>query len=71
MGWTDQKTAEHSADFLEALVERHPSYRGRQLVVLGSSYAGIYVPMLAEEILKRQDTTATGSPLELTAIGYV
>ena len=67
MGWTDQKTAEHSATFLEAFVAAHPAYQGRQFVVLGASYAGIYVPMLAEEILKRKD--AGGFPLELTAIG--
>ena len=49
----DATVAEHSADFLEGVVERHPSYRGRTFVVLGASYAGVYIPMLAKAILAR------------------
>jgi carboxypeptidase C (cathepsin A) len=52
LGWTDQRTAADSADFLEGLVARHPAYRGRRFFVFGSSYAGMYIPMLADEILK-------------------
>ena len=51
--WDDATVAEHSADFLEGVVERHPSYRGRTFVVLGASYAGVYIPMLAKAILAR------------------
>ena len=46
------------------MVARHPSLSGRQFVVFGASYAGVYIPMLAEEILKRPDF-----PLSLAAIG--
>ena len=62
--WDDETVAVHSADFLEGVVARHPSLSGRQFVVFGASYAGIYIPMLAEEILKRPDF-----PLSLAAIG--
>ena len=41
--WDDESVAEHSADFLAGVVDRHPSYRDRTLVVFGASYAGIYV----------------------------
>ena len=62
--WDDETVAVHSADFLEGVVARHPSLSGRQFVVFGASYAGVYIPMLAEEILKRPDF-----PLSLAAIG--
>ena len=65
LGWTDEKTAVHSADFLAGVVDRHPHLHGRRFFVFGASYAGIYIPMLAEEILKRGPTY----PLELVGIG--
>ena len=63
--WDDATVAEHSADFLEGVVARHPNYRGRTFVVFGASYAGIYIPMLARVILER----GSNFPLRLTAIG--
>jgi hypothetical protein len=63
--WDDELVAEHSAEFLVGVVDRHPSYRDRTLIVFGASYAGIYIPMLARAILTRGNRY----PLRLAAIG--
>ena len=46
--WNDTSAAGANLEFLLAFYEAFPSERGRELVISGESYAGIYVPMLAQ-----------------------
>jgi hypothetical protein len=48
----DAITAEDSHRFLLRFMERFPAYRHRDLFLSGESYAGHYVPMLAQSILR-------------------
>jgi carboxypeptidase C (cathepsin A) len=49
--WNDTSVAKHSYDFMSGWMEAFPEYKGRDLYLTGESYAGVYVPMLAREIL--------------------
>ena len=54
-GWTDATVAADTAEVLRVLASQlHPAYRGRRFFIVGESYAGISVAMLAEEILRQQ-----------------
>ena len=51
-GWTDATVASDTAEVLRVLASQlHPAYCGRRFFIVGESYAGISVAMLAEEIL--------------------
>eukprot|EP00930_Biecheleria_cincta_P095710 TRINITY_DN8764_c0_g1_i2.p1 TRINITY_DN8764_c0_g1~~TRINITY_DN8764_c0_g1_i2.p1 ORF type:complete len:539 (-),score=80.92 TRINITY_DN8764_c0_g1_i2:95-1624(-) len=52
--WNDTKTAKHSVEFMKNWLSAFSEYKGRDLYLVGESYAGIYVPMLAREILQEQ-----------------
>lgn len=47
----DQRTAEDSLKFLIQWMERFPRYKKRELYLTGESYAGHYVPQLANAIV--------------------
>ncbi|VDM46304.1 unnamed protein product [Toxocara canis] len=51
--YNDQKTATDNADAVAAFFERFPEYQNRPFFIAGESYAGIYVPTLSNEIVKR------------------
>jgi carboxypeptidase C (cathepsin A) len=47
----DTQTAVDNLMALRVFFEQYPTYQGNDFYLAGESYAGIYVPMLAEEIL--------------------
>jgi hypothetical protein len=49
--WNDTSVAKHSYDFMKNWMEAFPEYKGRDLFLTGESYAGVYIPMLAREIM--------------------
>lgn len=65
--WNDTSTAQHSADFMSGWMNTFSEYKKNDLFLTGESYAGIYVPMLAREILARGGPLA--SQLKGVAVG--
>lgn len=63
--WNDTKTAKHSVEFMKNWLSAFSEYRGRDLYLVGESYAGLYVPMLARAILEER-----GSDLEAQLKGF-
>ncbi|KAG6406553.1 hypothetical protein SASPL_134157 [Salvia splendens] len=53
----DTKTAADSYTFLVNWLERFPEYKTRDFYITGESYAGHYVPQLAQLILKNNKVT--------------
>ncbi|KAL1207483.1 Serine carboxypeptidase-like 36 [Cardamine amara subsp. amara] len=51
----DKRTAEDNYAFLVNWLERFPEYKGREIYITGQSYAGHYVPQLAQLILQRNN----------------
>ncbi|KAJ6814831.1 serine carboxypeptidase-like 40 [Iris pallida] len=51
----DTRTADDSYVFLLNWLERFPQYKTREFFVTGESYAGHYVPQLAETILRNNE----------------
>ncbi|KAK9096879.1 hypothetical protein Sjap_022376 [Stephania japonica] len=49
----DDRTAKDSYTFLVNWLERFPEYKNRPFFIAGESYAGHYVPQLAQTILER------------------
>ncbi|CAE7939463.1 Serine carboxypeptidase 1 [Symbiodinium microadriaticum] len=50
--WNDTKTAKHSLIFMQNWMKAFPEYSSNRLFLVGESYAGLYVPMLAQQILE-------------------
>jgi len=65
--WNDTKVAKHSAPFMRNWMAAFPEFASRDLFLSGESYAGIYVPMLAREILEGGD--ALSKQLKGIAVG--
>ncbi|KAI3716066.1 hypothetical protein L6452_23127 [Arctium lappa] len=66
----DTKTAIDSYTFLLNWLERFPEYKTRDFYLVGESYAGHYIPQLAELILKsNKNTKRTFINLKGIAIG--
>ncbi|XP_022980789.1 serine carboxypeptidase-like 45 [Cucurbita maxima] len=65
----DKITARDNLEFLEKWFVRFPHYRNRSLFITGESYAGHYVPQLAELMLQSNKTSfnlrgiAIGNPV--------
>ena len=53
----DTSTAIDSYTFLLNWLERFPQYKTRELFITGESYAGHYVPQLADTILSKNKLT--------------
>eukprot|EP01018_Ginkgo_biloba_P005861 Gb_10864 [translate_table: standard] len=51
----DKRTAEDSYTFLLNWFERFPQYKSRAFYIAGESYAGHYIPELADTIIKRNN----------------
>ncbi|KAK6805723.1 hypothetical protein RDI58_003508 [Solanum bulbocastanum] len=52
----DEKTRQDSFTFLLNWMERFPEYKHRDFYIVGESYAGHYVPQLAQLILSHRET---------------
>ncbi|KAJ4792645.1 Carboxypeptidase [Rhynchospora pubera] len=57
----DKRTAYDSLAFLEKWFERYPQFKGRELYLVGESYAGHYVPQLAQGIVHSQKSGGSNS----------
>ncbi|CAD5325555.1 unnamed protein product [Arabidopsis thaliana] len=71
----DKATAEDNYIFLMNWLERFPEYKGRDIYIAGQSYAGHYVPQLAQIIIHRNKKTLVnlrgiliGNPSLVTSI---
>lgn len=62
---TDETAASDLADFFQAFYAAYPELAARPLYLTGESYAGVYVPMLAEQLLAR----LPAAPLAGIAVG--
>jgi hypothetical protein len=49
--WNDTMTAVHNEIYLESWLQRFPQYKNNDWYLIGESYAGVYIPMLAQKIL--------------------
>ncbi|XP_052194316.1 serine carboxypeptidase II-2-like [Diospyros lotus] len=49
----DKRTAEDAYTFLTNWFKRYPEYKSRDFYITGESYAGYYIPELADTIVKR------------------
>lgn len=59
--WNDTKTAKHSFEFMSNWLKAFPEYSKHDLYLTGESYAGLYVPMLAREMLRAGPTSPTAN----------
>jgi serine carboxypeptidase-like clade 1 len=67
---SDNRTATENMLAIEKFFESYSEYKSNGLYLTGESYAGIYVPTLAEAILKSTDAgTYTGASLLGIAVG--
>ena len=55
--WTDTSTAALNFGALQQFFSKFPEYAQNRFYIWGESYAGIYIPMLAEAILNASSTT--------------
>lgn len=53
--WDDTSTAKHNAIFLENWVREFPG-GSNKIYLTGESYAGVYIPMLAREIIRNSSS---------------
>ena len=66
----DDQTASDSAEGMQAFFAAFPRYRKHSFFIAGESYAGVYVPTLAEAILSLADRGAwEGATLKGIAVG--
>jgi serine carboxypeptidase-like clade 1 len=61
--WNDTRTAEHNLIFIKNWFKLFPEFQSNKFYLTGESYAGIYVPTLAREIL--QDKSKESSKINL------
>ena len=57
-GWNDTRTVEVNYKALKGFLTLYPHLRVRKLFLAGESYAGVYIPTLAREILEGQEEFA-------------
>jgi len=69
----DNRTAEDTYTFLINWLERFPQFKGRDFFITGESYAGHYIPELANVIIANNNkTNATTINLKGIAVsGYI
>jgi serine carboxypeptidase-like clade 1 len=64
---TDESTAQDAYEFLVNFFASYPEYKNNKFYITGESYAGIYIPMLMDQI--RQDSLGAKLNLVGAAIG--
>ncbi|KAL3515255.1 hypothetical protein ACH5RR_022157 [Cinchona calisaya] len=64
----DKRTAEDSYTFLVNWFKKFHHYKARDLYIMGESYAGYYVPELADVIIKRNAMGESVSKIQLKGI---
>eukprot|EP01035_Chromulina_nebulosa_P019308 gene19308-25169_t len=66
----DDRTALENTLALESFYEKFPEFINNKFFITGESYAGVYVPTLAESILQAENSnTYAGAPLTGIAVG--
>ena len=65
IAWTDELTSEAAYKALLAFYDKFPCLKTKDLFLTGESYAGIYIPTLAREIVRHDDDI----PLRGFAVG--
>lgn len=66
----DDKTAQDNVQALMKFFDLYPEYRKNDFYITGESYAGVYIPTLAEGIMWAEGNgTWTGAPLKGIAVG--
>jgi carboxypeptidase C (cathepsin A) len=63
--WNDELTAQAAYQALVSFYDKFPMYYSIDLYLTGESYAGIYIPTLAREILHHNDNADAGVTLPL------
>ena len=58
--YNDSRTAEDNLNSLRAWFKKFPEFQKHKFWISGESYAGMYLPTLAEQILKNQDSIVDG-----------
>ncbi len=53
--WNDTLTAQVNANFIIEWFKTFPQYKDNQFFITGESYAGVYVPIIARELLSRPE----------------
>jgi carboxypeptidase C (cathepsin A) len=67
---SDDRTASENLAAVEAFYSMFPEYKANKFFITGESYAGIYVPTLAEAIVNAEKAnTYTGAKLTGIAVG--
>lgn len=64
----DMRTAQDSLNFLINWFKRFPHYKSRDFYITGESYAGFYIPELADLIIKRNKMSNTTFEIQLKGI---
>jgi serine carboxypeptidase-like clade 2 len=67
--WNDTTSATANLHVLLAFFAQYPAEAARDLVIAGESYAGIYVPLLAQQVLHSPSLRALGVRLRAIAVG--
>ena len=67
--FNDDTSAIDNYNALLSWYELFPEYKEHDLFITGESYAGIYVPYLAHEIIKNKDNAKFDIPLKGIAVG--
>lgn len=69
--WNDSNSAEATALFLANWKKHYSDFFNNEVYLVGESYAGVYIPMLADQIHKLGiDITLTGLGIGNGCIGY-
>lgn len=58
--WTDERTAQMNALFVERVLQKYPKLAQLKMYIVGESYGGIYVPMVAELLKDKIEGIAIG-----------
>lgn len=66
----DDRTARENYEAVQSFFEKFPEFKSNKFFITGESYAGVYVPTLAEAIVNGQkEGSYTGAPLTGMAAG--
>jgi hypothetical protein len=68
--WNDELTAQAAYLALVAFYEKFPLYYNVELYLTGESYAGIYIPTLAREIVRHNDHANDSAEVVLPLRGF-